>query len=73
MPLVEPQEFKLDHGVTITCAQPIDSDRLAELINGFLQEIAEPEAENSVTQPFTKPSRETPSDDIAPGQGWVND
>jgi hypothetical protein len=36
MPLVEPQEFKRDHGVIITCAQPIDSEKLAEIINGFL-------------------------------------
>jgi hypothetical protein len=41
MPLVEPQQFKRDDGVIIMCAQPIDSERLAEIINGFLQEISE--------------------------------
>jgi hypothetical protein len=59
MPLVEPQEFKRDDGVIITCAQPIDSERLAEVINGFLQEISEwkdnPESRPQKT-PFTKGS-----------------
>jgi hypothetical protein len=61
MPLVEPQEFKRDHGVIITCAQPIDSEKLAEIINGFLQEISEwkddPESEHRPQKtPFTKGS-----------------
>jgi hypothetical protein len=41
MPLVEPQQFKRDDGVIITCAQPIDSERLAEIIKSFLQEVSE--------------------------------
>jgi hypothetical protein len=40
MPLVEPQQFKRDHGVIITCAQPIDSEKFAEIIEAFLQEIS---------------------------------
>jgi hypothetical protein len=51
MPLVEPHNFRLDHGVIITCAQPIDSEKLAEILNGFLQEITEgkddPESEDT--------------------------
>jgi hypothetical protein len=60
MPLVEPQQFKRDDGVIVTCAQPIDSERLAEILKVFLQEIAEwkddPEAEDSTPQrtPFTR-------------------
>jgi hypothetical protein len=41
MPLVESQQFKRDNGVIITCAQPIYSEKLAEIVNGFLQEITE--------------------------------
>jgi hypothetical protein len=61
MPLVEPQQFKRDDGVIIMCAQPIDSERLAEIINGFLQEISEwkddPQSEYRPQKtPFTKGS-----------------
>jgi hypothetical protein len=79
MPLVEPQQFKRDDGVIITCAQPIDSEKFAEIIEAFLQEISEwtddPEAENLGLQrtAFSKSSREIPTRDVAPGQGWMND
>jgi hypothetical protein len=54
-------DFKRDHGIIITCAQPIDSERLAEIINGFLQEISEwkddPQSEYRPQKtPFTKGS-----------------
>jgi hypothetical protein len=60
MPLVEPQEFKLDHGVIITCAQPIDSDTLAEILKDFIRKVdhwkndPESEDERLPRTPFTK-------------------
>ncbi len=60
MPLVEPHQFKLDHGVIITCAQPIDGNRFAEILADFIHEVDhwkdDPESEDLRPQrtPFTK-------------------